>query len=210
VLLFLRAVPTLLTTFLWSGTWSFVAPPYVLFVPYLALSGLLAAGCARLLVLRRPSATDWVPLLTLALCVAALFYHTLVYIAAFRVPVVTAWYLHAFAPVLAVLVGYGLAGLLAWPRLRGVLLLLLLYGFAFLPIAFGLDALFFAGCGERPSRFGYADYVPLLSCMSDLATVFWRLSVLSFPATSIALFAAGWVCLLVGVLAAARCLFRRD
>jgi hypothetical protein len=124
--------------------------------------------------------------------------------------VVTAWYLHAFAPVLALLVGYGLAGLLAWPRLRGLLFLLLLYPFCFLPIAFGLDALFFAGCGERPSRFGYADYLPLLACMGDLPTVFARLSVLSFPATSVALFAAGWVCMLVGVLAAARCLFGRD
>src|SRR5262249_18330119 len=97
-------------TFLWVGTWSATLPPRILQIPLGILVAVLGTGwllhAART---RRISSLDVIALLTLVLFVAGLLWQTLIFMVLLAVYSGSAWYLHCLAPLLAPMVGRGLA-----------------------------------------------------------------------------------------------------
>jgi len=199
--LFLRGLAGILYSFLWAGTWSFVIPPFITLVPLIVLSLMLLGGYICQAVKRQPTAVEWVPTIMLAGFMAALLHHQLVFLASIGNPGVPGWYIHSLMPVLAVLLGYGLATMMSHTLLRVVFLPLAFYPLLFLAAAFAVQGLFYAGCADTPFRRTYAEYVPLLSCLRDAPTVLERLAVISFPNAMLTFFAVGWVLLLFGLSA---------
>jgi len=197
----LARIPWLLVqSFLWAGTWSFVFPPRIALFALVATTGLIAFGA--LLVMRRkgPGRDGWLALVTLGLFVAALVRHALVL--ATTGSGIAAWYLHAFAPVLASLVALCLTGL---APIRGAgrwLPVLLIYPLLFLALATAINTLFFAGCGTTLPNLRYFDLASAAGCATDLTATYRNLAVLSLPGAFVPLFAAGWLLCFTGVLAA--------
>ena len=116
--------------------------------------------------------------------------------------VTTAWYLHALAPILALLVGYGVAGTAAtqWPR--RIMGALLVYALGFLAAMTTINALYFAGCGPKlPGRMYFA-WSTGTECLANVPRLYDNLAALAFPGLGIALFVAGWLLLLGGAMAA--------
>jgi hypothetical protein len=195
------------SSFLWAGTWSFVRPPLVTLIPLVLTPPLLVLGYI-LSARARPfeSVLDWVPPLTAVVFLAALLYHSLILIA-LGTPGAPAWYLHAFAPVLAPLLGRGLAGIFAARGLRPIALVLMLYPTIFLLFAFTVQGLFFAGCGgPKGPNSSFYDLASGSSCAADLAVIYQNLSAISFPQVAIASFTLGWVLMMFGVATALHCL----
>ncbi len=194
-------------SFLWSGTWSFVRPPFATLIPLALTPPLLVLGYILSVKVRRlESVLDWTPLLTAVLFLAALGYHSLILIA-LGTAGAPAWYLHAFAPVLAPLLGRGLAGAFAARPLRPVVSVLMIYPTLFLLLAFVVQGLFFAGCGgPKGPDSSYYDLASGSSCAPHLAVIYEKLAAISFPQVATVSFAAGWVLMMVGIVAALRCL----
>jgi hypothetical protein len=194
-------------SFLWAGTWSFVRPPLVTLIPIVLIPPLLAVGYVSSVRARRfESVLDWVPPLTAILFLAALGYHSLVLIAlgAAGAP---AWYLHAFAPVLAPLVGGGLAGTFRARVWRPIVSALIFYPTIFLLFAFAVQGLFFAGCGgPKAPDSSFYDPASGISCAAHLAVLYDNLTAFSFPGMALVCFAGGWVLMMVGIATALRCL----
>jgi 4-amino-4-deoxy-L-arabinose transferase-like glycosyltransferase len=195
------------SSFLWAGTWSFVRPPFVTLIPLVLIPPLLALGYLLSLTARRfESVLDWVPPSTAVLFLAGLGYHSLVLIALGAVGA-PAWYLHAFAPVLAPLLGRGLAGIFAARGWRPIVSVLMFYPTMFLLFAFAVQGLFFAGCGgPKGPDSSFYDLASGSSCAAHLAVIYDKLSNISFPQVAIVCFAAGWVLMMFGIGAALCCL----
>jgi hypothetical protein len=194
------------STFVWAGTWSFVRPPLLSLVPLALTTVLVGIGYLRSLEGRTPTLLDGVPGATAALFILALLYHSLILIA-LGSPGAPAWYLHSFAPVLAPLLGYGLAGAGTSRPLRGPMRMLLGYPVVFLPIAFGIQALFFAGCGGPSAPGSSFYYLPsAASCATSPWAIVDNLAVLGFPRAAAVLFAGGWVLANGGLVAALWCM----
>jgi len=194
-------------SFLWSGTWSFVRPPFASFIPLVLMPPLLALGYI-LTVKARPLASvlDWVPLLTVTLFLAALGYHSLILIG-LGMASAPAWYLHAFVAVLAPLLGRGLAGTFAARPLRPLVSVLMVYPMLFLLLAFVVQGLFFAGCGgTKGPDSSFYDLASGSACATHVATIYERLAAISFPRVATAAFVGGWVLMIIGIGAALRCL----
>ena len=194
----LKRLPSGLLTFLWSGTWSFVRPPFLSLVPLVIAALLLAAGLlwrARRVGLKN---LEWTALLMLAILLVGLMQQSLVYMASGSAPAIPGWYLHSYAPALAPLVGAGLATLMLWPPLRAATKALMFYLCGFLPAALGVNWLFYAGCGTRQLGLIYYDF-STLSCATDIPAILDRLALLGFPLPAISLLAIGWGLMLCGV-----------
>ena len=186
-------------SFLWSGTWSFVLPPRAAMLPIMALAAGLAYGCCRFLRQRPREPIDWFAPLVLALFMAALAYHSVILLSIVGTAA-PAWYLHSLAPILALPVGYGMAGATAatWPR--RIMSALLLYTLGFLAVMTTVNALYFAGCGPKlPGRL-YIAGSTAIECLADYPRIYDNLAVLAFPGIGILLFVAGWMLLLAGVV----------
>jgi len=206
--LFLRSTLFLPISFLWSGTWSAVVPPMPAYIPLLLTTAAIAIGYLRHISSRQRNAVDWVPLAALLLLVGSLINHGIVLMALLGVPAILGWYIHSYAPALATLSGYGLAGAMALPWLRRLLSILIWYPSLFLMAAFGLQGIFYAGCSTRPTQHVAFDPSSFLACATDLGSIFARLSVVSFPFLAATLFLAGWTAMLVGVWSATASLRR--
>jgi hypothetical protein len=190
----------LMISFLWSGTWSLVLPPLASLVPLAVTALLLVIGYVWYVRTNPLTTIDRVALLTLVVLLAGIFYQSLALIAS-GVGSGVAWYLHSFAPILAPLLGCAVAGIAARRGGRSIFFILLFYPLAFLPFVFGLQGLFFAGCITKRADLAYYDLASATACTRDLAAVYDNLAVLAFPAAASAFFAAGWVLMLIGVLA---------
>ena len=188
-------------SFLWSGTWSFLIPPRVTMLPLLALAAGLACGCTRVLRRHPLAPIDWFALSSLALFIMALGYYSIVQLSLLGA-VTTAWYLHALAPILALLVGYGIAGGTHAPWLRRSMGALVVYALGFLAVMTMLNALYFAGCGPKlPGRMYFA-WSTGIECLANAPRLYDNLAALAFPGPAIALFVAGWLLLLGGAVVA--------
>jgi uncharacterized membrane protein YeaQ/YmgE (transglycosylase-associated protein family) len=190
---------SLANSFLWVGTWSFVVLPPISTLPLIIMTLLLAAGYVG--VVRRSvlQSIDCVPAITFAILLSGLCYHALIFIAAYKAIGGPGWYLHSFAPILAPLVGYGLARNASLCVPRVVMSILTLYPLVFLPVMMGISGLFFAGCGLRYQTFPISDISSALSCASDINGILRNLSVLSYPEPAVAFFLLGWILMMFGI-----------
>lgn len=195
----IRAPWDLATSFLWSGTWSFVLAPRVLMLPLIALALGLVYGCWRALRSKPLQPTDWFALLTLSLFVAALGYHSVILLSIVGA-VAPAWYLHALAPILALLTAHAMAFAAETRWTRGAAISLALYALLFLAAMTVVDALQFAGCAVKVDGRPYAGWTAVSACLQDPARTYDNLAVLTFPGLGSALFAAGWLLLLGGTI----------
>ena len=198
---------TFAVTFLWTGSWSFVVPPRTSLLPLVALALAIGYGAYRSLRRRGVHPVDAFVLLTAALFLGALTYHSAVALSSAS-GTSPAWYLHSLAPILALLVGYGLCELmrLAWFRLP--LAALMLYPLAFLPAMMLMNVLYFAGCAPKlPGRLYFA-LSRAGACIADYSRMYENLSVIALPGYGLALFVLGWTIAAVAMVLAIRSLGR--
>src|SRR5207237_6102617 len=120
-------------------------PPAVSMVPFLGMVAILLFGAYRYYREHGLIPIDWLALLTLFFFAIALGYQSLLLMIATGNPAPT-WYLHSLSPILALLVGCGVAGAAGVIWLRGLMTFILVYALIFLPAATFLNVLFFAGC----------------------------------------------------------------
>jgi uncharacterized membrane protein YeaQ/YmgE (transglycosylase-associated protein family) len=186
------------SSFAWSGTWSFVPPPPASVVPFGLIILLLAAGYfGRIRSLRSDlHAIDCVPALTFAVLLFGLYYHNLIFIATYKTVGGPGYYLYAFVPILAPLVGYGLARHVSLRVPRLVIFVFILYPLLFLPLMMGIHAFFFSGCDFRAY-----EIASVMNCAGDVSRVLNNLYVLSYPLHAISFFVIGWVFMILGVAA---------
>ena len=187
-------------TFLWSGTWSFALPPVASKLPLGALLAVLAVGYLWQ-IRARTLGEQWIALLTLGAFVAGLVHRMLIFIASSAIFTVPAWYLHSIAPVMAPLVGRGLASALRWP-IRGIVVALLIYPVVFLPFATFVQVLYFAGCGNRIHS--YFDFASATFCPFETSTIYANLAILGRPMVAQYLFVVGWIAMCAGLIMALR------
>jgi hypothetical protein len=187
-------------TFLWVGTWSATLPPRLLEIPLAILVVVLAAGwISRAAQTRQICSLDAIALLTLVLFVAALLWQTLIFIVLMAVYSGSAWYLHSLAPLLAPMVGRGLAEAATWRRARPLVSALLVYPLLFLPFATALQLFHYAGCLAPPILEPHVGLSAAATCAAAPRELLDHLAVLGSPALGLALFGAGWLAMLIGV-----------
>jgi hypothetical protein len=194
-----------LLSFSWGGTWSFVMPPRRVYLPFALMMILLAYGVWRALRRRDASPVVWFALGTAALFIAALSYQSLVTLSVGNGSF-AAWYLHSMAPVLALLVCIGIAGVAGIASLRRTLAVLWFYPPLFLLVMTIANTLYFAGCSAKlPGRMYYPG-ARAIECLADATRMYDNLAVLAFPGVGMALFAAGWIAMVAGLIrASCRC-----
>jgi hypothetical protein len=193
-------------SFLWVGSWSAILPPRLTEIPLAILVVVIAAGWMRQVVrTKRISDLDSVAALTLALFVLALLWQMLKFIALFAVHSGGAWYLHSFAPLLAPMVGRGLAEAAAWRRPRLLVGALVIYPLLFLPFATALELFHFAGCLDQPAGDPHVGLGAFAACAASPREILGNLAVLGNPSLAIALFGAGWIVMLVAVVRVVAC-----
>ena len=192
------------STFLWAGTWSLVRPPFASLIPLVLIPPLLTLGYVWSVKTRPLNMLDWVAPSTMILFLVALCYHSLILIA-LGTPGAPAWYLHSFAPILAPLLAYGLAGIIAARGWRPIVSVLVFYPMVFLLLAVGMQGLFFAGCGgPKEPNSSFYDASSASSCATHLAVIHDNLSVISFPQLTAVCFAGGWILMMFGIATAVR------
>jgi 4-amino-4-deoxy-L-arabinose transferase-like glycosyltransferase len=190
-------------SFLWAGTWSFVVPPRVFLLPLVALLAALGYGAWRMLRRHGVHPVDGFALLTAALFLGALTYHSAVALSTAS-GTSPAWYLHSLAPILALLVGYGLYGAAQVRWLKAALALLMLYPPLFLAAMQVTNALYFAGCAAKlPERMYFAG-ASGVQCLADLPRMVDNLAVLALPSVAVPLLLAGWTTAIVAMAFAVR------
>jgi 4-amino-4-deoxy-L-arabinose transferase-like glycosyltransferase len=177
-------------SFLWAGTWSFVVPPRSYILPLMAMTALIGCGAWRWMRREGVHPVDWFALLMTGLFLASLTYYSFVLlsVASGTAP---AWYLHAMAPVLALLAGYGISEIMSG-RLRAVLIVLLCYPLVFLPAMTVMNALYFAGCVPKLPNRNYYAWSSATKCLADYPRMYENLAVLAYPKTGTVLFVIGW------------------
>jgi 4-amino-4-deoxy-L-arabinose transferase-like glycosyltransferase len=195
-------------SFLWAGTWSFVVPPRLFLLPLVALLAVLGFGACCWMRRHRVHPVDGFALLTLVLFLGALSYHSAVALSTAS-GTSPAWYLHSLAPILALLVGYGLYEAMQTRWLKGALAGLLLYPPLFLAAMTVTQALYFAGCAAKlPERMYFARSSGA-QCLAELPRMIDNLSVLALPGVAIPLLIAGWSCAIIAMVMTVRFLTRQ-
>jgi Predicted membrane protein (DUF2142) len=194
-----------LLSFVWGGTWSFIMPPRVAYPPFALMMILMAYGVWRAPRRRDASPVVWFALGTVALFIVALGYQSLVTLSVGNGSF-AAWYLHSMAPVLALLVCIGIAGVAEVAWLRRTLVLLWFYPPLFLLVLTITNALYFAGCSAKLPERMYYSAARAIECLADVPRMSDNLAVLAFPGIGVALFAAGWIAMVAGLIrASCRC-----
>jgi hypothetical protein len=154
--------------------------PLVSILPLIVMLWLFAAGYLGAARDSVRKSMDCLPALTFAALLFALFNHSLVFIAAYGAVGGSGWYVHSFLPILAPLVGFGLARTVLISETRRVMFVLGLYPLVFLPAMMLTQGLFFAGCDIRPNETSPIDPSLLLGCLGDLTGKVHNLSNLIF------------------------------
>lgn len=194
-------------SFLWAGTWSFVVPPRIYVVPLMATTALIGYGAWRRMRREGVRPVDWFALLMSGFFLASLTYYSFVLLSVSS-GTAPAWYLHAMAPILALLAGYGICELMAG-RWRAVLTALLCYALAFLPAMTVMNALFLAGCAPKLPERNYYAWSSATRCLADYPRIYEHLAVLAYPKVATILFVTGWTLAAIAMAVALRSLRNR-
>jgi hypothetical protein len=201
------AVPAAGMSFLWSCTWSFVAPPLPALAPVVVM--LLLISCAFLFGFRsyRMYALAQITALTLGFWTLAISYPTVVLIAlyggmwmgAFGYGGHPGYYLHSFAPALAPAIGIAITTVARNWLARTMFWLLMGYNIVFLFGATFMQFVYFAGCGGNgTNRFNVAS---ASTCWNDWRRLTDNLDVIAYPRAALWLAAGGAIALGGGALA---------
>jgi hypothetical protein len=192
-------------SFLWAGTWSFVLPPRIYLLPLVAMLALSGYGIVRAMCRPAAGPAAWFSLMALGFFLAALSYQSAVLLATAS-GTAPAWYLHSIAPLLAVLVGYGVRELAQIRWLRPALAVLTFYPLLFLSAMTAMNALYFAGCAEKlPGRMYFAR-ASAATCLAGYPRMLDNLSVLAYPALGLVLFISAGLLAVVAITIAIRML----
>jgi hypothetical protein len=195
-----------LLDFVWGGTWSFVLPPLLSELPLIILVFVIVVGYLRAVVRTPPSGSEWIYPLTLAFFLAGLFHDLLIVFAVLGTISIGVHYLHSLAPILAPMVGRGVAEVCRWRATRPFVGAILLYPSLFLPFGTGVLALYYAGCGDKYADHAFYNFSSAQSCILDVTGIIHNLSVLGDPWLSITLFIFGWTLMLIGMILSIRVL----
>jgi len=192
-------------SFVWGGTWSFVVPPRVTYLPFVAMMAIMAYGVLR--EIRRYGARPiaWFPLVALGFFFAALVYYSLVTLSVGN-GTSPAWYLHSMAPIMALLVGCGAAEAMRSSWLKGALTALWFYPLIFLLAMTVTNLLYFAGCATKLPGRNYFSRASAAECLADTPRMIEHLNAIVSPYTGIALFVTGWLIAAIAMTMAARAL----
>jgi hypothetical protein len=201
-----RIVQNMINSFVWTGTWTFLLPPLATMAPLLLLAAMLAGAYLVQAAKGRVRGPDWLAPLTLAVFLTGVVYHSAILIMVYGNAGFTLWYLHAYAALMAPMVGIGFALLMSRRYVRLLTAALLIYPLAFLPIAFCTLTLFYAGCGVKREGTTYFDFSSAAPCATDVRKIYENLSALSEPGLFAVLFAAGWLLAAAGIVGAVRSL----
>ena len=142
----------LAVTFLWTAI---MIPPLITYLPLLFVGLLLGWGNIEQSKISNLTVTDWIALLTLTSVLVGLFNQIAVWIALWGVAEIPGYYLHSFAPVLALLVERGMAGIKASRLYSGPALVCLFFPLLFLPLGMIVQAQYFSGCASNQSMVLY-------------------------------------------------------
>jgi hypothetical protein len=197
----IRGLASIVRSFAWTGTWSFVSLPRVTEVPLSILVAVVAAGWIwQVSKARTISDIDAISVLTLALFGIALLHHMLVFIALFGAYTPGDWYLHSLAPLLAPLLARGLAEAARWRRARPAIGALVSYPLLFLATVTAFHLFYFAGCLSEAVSGRRYELTEITACAGSPHELLSHLAVLGNPAFAIPLFGVGWAVILTGIL----------
>lgn len=157
---------SIVSSFVWSGTWSFVKLPSALLAPYVLIcTGIVAA---HLWLLRQKCMTMWdyFPMCVLIVFLFGLGYHLINFIAAYGVAGTPGWYVHSMLPFLAWITGTGLSVISGRKAFLLVLATFLLYSVFYLVASLALGALMASGCPLRSAT--VTEYGSALACAMKL------------------------------------------
>jgi len=197
----LVGLASIVRSFAWTGTWSFVFLPRAVEFPLSVLVVIVAIGWIwQTYKENRLSETESVSVLTLALFGVALVYHMLVFIALYATSTPGDWYLHSLAPLLALFVAIGLDRAATFDWARRLIGALVVYPVLFLVFALAFHLSYFDGCLRESvgdHRYGLSS---IASCAVMPHEIMSHLAVLGDPAVAIPLFGIGCVIMMAGVL----------
>lgn len=189
----------LAVTFLWTAIF---IPPLITYLPLLCVGLLLGWGNVKQFRFSNITATDWVALLTLLGLLIGLFNQMAVWIALWGAAEIPGYYLHSFAPVLALLVERGMGGIKASRLYSGPMVACLFFPLLFLPLGMIVQAQYFSGCSSNQSIVFYYNVFSSGPGATDVPKIIDNLSVLAFPQLAIGFFIFGWIFMFCGALAA--------
>lgn len=193
----------LFLSFVWGGTWSFIMPPRITYLPFVVMIAIIAYGVARGIRRQGARPIDWFPLVALGFFFAALTYYSLVTLANGN-GTSPAWYLHAMAPIVALPLGCGVVEATRSAWLRSALTALWFYPLIFLPAMTVTNLLYFAGCAAKLPGRNYFSRASALECLADVPRMFGNLAAIASPQVGLALFVIGWLIAAIAMAMALR------
>ena len=197
----LRGVVGIATSFVWSGTWSFVRPPAEIRAPLLIVPATMAVLYLLRLRRARPETPVWLPLFMVAPMAAGLIYQGLVWIALHGGrPATNGWYLHIFFVPLGATFAWCARRLWDSVALRAVVALGAGYGLAFSAAALALHAALYAGIAVPGPGAVFAFPGGADDMAAAISEVWDRLGALALPRVGAALLAAAGACLAIGAV----------
>ena len=144
---------------------------------------------------------DGLAMLTLAIFILGLAYHSVILIAETG-SAAPAWYLQSFAPILWPLLAWSVAATLRRRSSAWLPGFVLLYSLPFLLFVTVIQALFFAGCAGLRADTRRCALAGSRVWLADPQILFRNLEVVAFPALGLALLAVAAVLLTIGCLRA--------
>jgi hypothetical protein len=192
-------------SFVWGGTWSFIMPPRITYLPFVVMIAIIAYGATRAIRRERARPIEWFPLVALGFFFAALTYYSLVTLAN-RNGTSPAWYLHSMAPIVALPLGAGVVEAMRSAWLRSALTAVWFYPLIFLPAMTVTNLLYFAGCAAKLPGRNYFSRASAAECLADTPRMIEHLGAIASPRIGIALFVIGWVIAAIAMTMALRSL----
>jgi hypothetical protein len=202
-----RIVQSMLSSFLWVGTWSFVLPPFISMVPLLLLVAALIGAYLAQMIKGKVRGVDWIAPWTLGIFLVGVIYHSLVLIVVYGDSRFSIWYLHAYVGLAAPMLASALAFLMSVRLLKLITASLLIYPLVFLPFAIATLTLFYAGFGMKKGGTSYFEFSPLSPGADYASVIYADLSVLSHTDLFALCFIFGWLLATVGVFLSIRTLW---
>jgi Predicted membrane protein (DUF2142) len=190
-------------SFFWGGTWSFIMPPRIWYLPFVVIVAIIGYGVVRTMRRETAQAIDWFPVTAFGLFFAALTYYSFVTLATAH-GTSPAWYLHSMAPIMALLVGRGVSGAMRSAPTRIAITALWFYPLLLLLAMTATNLLYFAGCAAKLPDRNYFALTNAIECIGDYPRMIENLGVIASPHSGMALFVSGWILALVAMAMALR------